>query len=69
MTIKNFKQKMTAKAKQKGRIWENFGQNELRKLKEKVIDLSDYSEEMNKKRDQIQALDDWASNFNLSNLE
>jgi uncharacterized protein YutD len=65
MTLNNFKQKMTEKARKKGYIWENFGQNELRKLKDKYIDISDYSNEMNTKREKIQELDDWASHFNL----
>jgi len=68
MTIGNFKQKMTAKAKAKGGIWENFGQKELRKLKDKVINISDYTDEMNAKRNQIKELNNWASNFNINDL-
>ena len=67
MNIKNFKQKMTEKAETKGYIWENFGQSELRKLKDKFINISDYSDEMNEKREQIEELDKWASHFNLNN--
>ncbi len=35
MTIANFKTTMIAKAKKRGGIWENFGQVELNKLKDK----------------------------------
>jgi len=66
MTIKNFKQKMTDKAKAKGCIWENFGQAELRKLEDRVINISDYTDEMNAKREQIAELDQWSSHFNFN---
>ena len=68
MNLKNFKQKMIEEAQKKGYIWENFGQSELRKLSDKIINISDYSDEMNAKRKELQALSEWASRFDLSQL-
>lgn len=60
--INQTRKKLIAKAKRKG-LYENFGQDEVRALKEKHIDLSDYSQEMNAKRDQLQAFDNWCMNY------
>ena len=49
-------------AKTKG-LYENFGQKEVRKLEDKFINLSDYSEEMNKNRRLIQMFDEWCMNY------
>ena len=49
-------------AKNKG-LYENFGQKEVRKLEDKFIDSSDYSEEMNKKRRLILMFDEWCINY------
>jgi len=49
-------------AKTKG-LYENFGQKEVRKLEDKFIDCSDYSEEMNKNRRLIQMFDEWCMNY------
>ena len=68
ITIKNFKIIMIEKAKENG-IYENFGQKEIKELKDKYINISDYSEEMNKTRDEIDYLDNWASRFDLSQLK
>jgi len=54
--------KLIARAKRKG-LYENFGQKELRDLEDKFIDISDYSDEMNKKRDILNQFDEWAMNF------
>lgn len=54
--------KLIKKAKTKG-LYENFGQKEVRKLKDKFIDPSDYSEEMNKNRRLIQMFDEWCMNY------
>ena len=67
LTIKNFKQTMINKAETKG-LYENFGRKEIMVLKDKYIDISDYTDEMNAKRDEIKELDKWASNFDLSDL-
>lgn len=55
--------KLITKAKLKG-IYENFGQKEVRKLKDKFIDCSDYSEEMNEARRLIDLFNDWCMNYN-----
>lgn len=44
-------------------LYENFGQKEVRKLEDKFIDLSDYSEEMNKNRRLIQMFDEWCMSY------
>jgi len=44
-------------------IYENFGQDEVRKITDKFIDLSDYTIEMNKKRAALQSFDHWCSNY------
>lgn len=44
-------------------LYENFGQKEVRKLEDKFIDSSDYSEDMNKKRRLIQLFDEWCMNY------
>ena len=49
-------------AKTKG-LYENFGQKEVRKLEDKFIDISNYSEEMNKNRRLIQMFDEWCMNY------
>jgi hypothetical protein len=69
MQLKNFKEKMIEKAQKKGYIWENFGQSELIKLRDKIINISDYSNEMNAKREELQELSDWSSNFDLSQMK
>ena len=68
MTIKSFKKEMIAKAIKKEKIWENFGQKELSKLRDKYINSSSYTDEMNKKRKELNELDNWASHFDLSQL-
>lgn len=54
--------KLIKKAKSKG-LYENFGQKEVRKLEDKFINSSDYSEEMNKNRRLIQIFDEWCMNY------
>lgn len=68
-TLDNFKEVMIAKAKKEGSIWENFGQKELRKMKDKY----DYNPHVNAwscRAEQlvvetIDKLDEWCSTFNL----
>lgn len=50
-------------AKSKG-LYENFGQKEVRKLEDKFIDISDYTDEMNKKRRLIELFNEWCMNYN-----
>ena len=51
-------------AKSKG-LYENFGQKEVRKLEDKFIDTSDYTDEMNKKRRLIELFNEWCMNYNV----
>ena len=50
-------------AKSKG-LYENFGQKEVRKLEDKFIDTSDYTDEMNEKRRLIELFNEWCRNYN-----
>lgn len=49
-------------AKTKG-LYENFGQKEVRKLEDRFINISNYSEEMNKNRRLIQMFEEWCINY------
>ena len=60
--IKQTKSKLIGKAKKFG-LYEDFGQNEVRTLTDKHIDSSDYSKEMNSKREELQAFDNWCMNY------
>ena len=60
MLIKNILIKLV---KEKG-IYENFGQNEVRKIKDQYIDISSYTDEMNHNRDLLQAFDNWCNFYN-----
>lgn len=72
MTIKSFKREMITKAQNKGYIWENFGQKELSKLKDKYnyngLCINDHC--LTKKqilvRTTIDELNQWVMTFNLS---
>lgn len=60
--IKKEKQKLIKIAKTSG-LYENFGQDEVRALEDKFIDISDYSPEMNKNRQLINQFDDWCMSY------
>lgn len=49
----------------KNGLYENFGADEYRAIKDKFIDISSYSEEMNINREKLQAFADWSSNYDL----
>lgn len=68
--IERSKKRLIKKAKAKG-LWENFGQDELHKLKEKFdyFSLKYGSPEQRKQASQIQAFDNWCMNFDLSDLK
>ncbi|MDP8285394.1 MAG: hypothetical protein RAP03_01900 [Candidatus Electryonea clarkiae] len=72
MNLKNFKQTMIKKAIKKGGVWENFGQKELRKLKDEYHHnpyASKYGNAKEYEIDQaIRELDNWVSHFDLSQL-
>jgi len=68
MTIGNFKAKMIVKAKRKG-IYENFGQAEIRKLKESYH-YNPYGDVKERRvASEIDQLDNWCMNFDLSQLK
>ena len=60
--VQKEKNKLIAIAKTKG-LYENFGQKEVRKLEDKFINSSIYSDEMNKSRRTIQLFDEWCMNY------
>jgi hypothetical protein len=60
--ISRAKEALTKKAKKNG-IYENFGQKEVREIKDKFIDISDYSPDMNMNRDKLKNFDNWCMNY------
>ena len=61
-TINTYKKKLIAKVEKSG-IYENFGEDEIRKLEDKFIDSSDYSSKMCNMRSLIRDFSDWAMNY------
>jgi hypothetical protein len=68
LTIDNFKEQMITKAKRKGGIWEDFGQKEINQLKDKY-GYDPYKWEKRPIVEKIDGLDEWAMNFDLSQLK
>ena len=60
--IEKTKAKLIKKCRLNG-LYENFGQNEVYQLEIKFIDTSDYSKEMNTKRELIRAFDNWCLTY------
>lgn len=46
-----------------GGLYENFGQVEVRRIKDKFIDTSDYSEDMNNNREELFVFSHWCSDY------
>lgn len=44
-------------------LYENFGQVEVRSIKDKFIDNSDYSEDMNNNREELLMFSHWCSDY------
>jgi len=65
--IAKYKKSLLKKAREKG-LYENFGQNEVMKLKDKHINISSYTDEMNKKRDLIQDFNNFVMNCSDKDL-
>ena len=59
--IEKTKNSLLIKAKKNG-LYENFGQVEIRKLKDKFINFASYTNEMNMIRKSIDNFDYWCSN-------
>ena len=66
ITLDNFKLVMKAKAEEGG-LYENFGQNEISKLKDKYRYNPYGTEKERHTAHIIDGLDDWASNFTGNN--
>jgi hypothetical protein len=49
----------------KTKVCENFGEKEIRILKDRHIDLSDYSMDMNTKRTMINNFSEWCYNYTV----
>ena len=64
----NFHQNKLIKKAKKSGLYENFGQDVVRAIEDNFIDVSDDSDEMNRKRAMVSNFDDWAMNFDLSQL-
>ena len=62
--IEKEKNKLIKQAKEGG-LYENFGQEVIIKLEDKHINLSDYSDEMNKKRNLIEMFNNWCMNYTI----
>ena len=45
-------------------IYENFGQAEVRAIEDAFIDISSYTNEMNKRRQMVQSFSDWCATYN-----
>lgn len=60
--IRRAKQMLIKKAKKEG-LYENFGIKEERAIKDKFIDISDYSEEMKSKRRELSFFSNWCANY------
>lgn len=58
------KQKLERRAKEHG-LYENFGQKEVRQLRDKFVDVSDYNTEMKNIRQAINRFDAWCMNFTV----
>lgn len=60
--IKMAKEMLIDKADEMG-IYENFGQEEIRNIKDKFVDITDFTEDMMKVRNQIDAFEDWCMTY------
>lgn len=66
--ITRTKKRLINRAKKYG-IYENFGQDEVRRLEDKYIDISNYSKNEMTKRMLIDQFDEWCSTFSYSDLK
>ena len=60
--ISRAKRILIDRAKNSG-IYENFGQQEVKKIKDKFIDCCDYSIEMNNNRIKIDEFNNWCMDY------
>lgn len=60
--INRAKNQLIKEGKKKG-IYENFGQEQIREIEEKFIDISNYSKEENKKRNILSSFSRWCYSY------
>lgn len=65
--IEKYKKSLFQKAKKKG-LYENFGQNEVRKLEDKYKCNTDYSENGRKTWEKIQEFNKWCMSVDDNDL-
>lgn len=58
------KKKMLKRRAKENGIYENFGQDEVRELKDKYINISKYTDRMNKAREQLDNFNEWCMTYN-----
>jgi hypothetical protein len=61
-SIRRAEKLLRNKAKKTG-IYENFGQEEVRNIKDKFIDITNYDNDMNLRRLKLKIFSDWCMNF------
>ena len=62
--INRAKKILIDRAKANG-IYENFGQKEVREIKDKFIDYCDYSTEMNNNRRKVDEFNNWCMEYTI----
>ena len=62
--IKTTQNKLIKTVKTKG-LYENFGQKEISKLENKYINISNYTNDMNKNRKLIENFANWCENYTI----
>jgi len=65
-SISRAKKMLIDRAKING-LYECFGQKEVRAIKDKFVDLCDYSKEMNTIRNKIENFDEWCKTYTGQN--
>lgn len=60
--IRRAKKMLVEKVEKEG-LYENFGMEEYRTIKNHFIDLSDYTDDMNERRRQLQSFSNWAGSY------
>lgn len=61
----NSAQKLLILFAKKNGIYENFGVEQVNKISEKFINISEYSQQMNINRNQISQFSNWCSNYSI----
>lgn len=67
-SIRRARKMLLAEAKENG-LYENFGSYEIRLIQDKYVNISDYSSEMNDKRNEIKAFSDWCKYVTREEIE